>query len=60
MLGYALAHLAWHRDEAKQAWAKHLKWAMRAVLRQGLRYLYATADSTFKPVRLLGSRATDD
>ena len=60
MLGHALAHVAWHRDEPKPAWTKHLKWAMRAVLKQGLRYLYATADSAFKPVRLRCSPASDD
>jgi hypothetical protein len=52
MLGYALAHLAWFRDEARPAWAKHLRWAPRAVFKQGLRYLDRTADSAFKPVRL--------
>ena len=25
MYGYALAHLAWHREEAKPIWAKHLQ-----------------------------------
>lgn len=52
MLGYAQAHIAWFRDEHWPAWAKALRWAPRAVFKQGLRYLQATADSTFKPVRL--------
>jgi hypothetical protein len=52
MLGYALAHIAWFRDEEHPAWAKALRWAPRAVFKQGLRYLNETADSTFKPVRL--------
>ncbi|HEV3263723.1 MAG TPA: hypothetical protein VG013_43210 [Gemmataceae bacterium] len=52
MLGYALAHIAWFRDEARPAWAKHLRWAPRAVFKQGLRYLHETAGSTFQPVRL--------
>jgi hypothetical protein len=52
MLGYALAHIAWHRDEDWPAWARHLGWVMRAVFKQGLRYLEKTGDSTFKPVRL--------
>ncbi len=52
MLGYALAHLAWFRDESPPAWARSLRWAQRAVFKQGLRYLQKTDDSTFKPVRL--------
>ncbi len=52
MLGYALAHLAWFRDEDRPVWAKHLRWAPRAVFKQGLRYLRKTADSRFQPVRL--------
>jgi hypothetical protein len=52
MFGYALAHLAWHRGEEKPAWAKHLNWAARANLKEGLRYLHKTADSQFKPWRL--------
>jgi hypothetical protein len=52
MLGYALALIAWFRDEDWPDWAKHLRWAPRAVFKQGLRYLQKTADSSFKPVRL--------
>jgi hypothetical protein len=52
MLGYALAHIAWFRDEEKPAWTSHLRWAPRAVFKQGLRYLLRTTDSTFKPIRL--------
>jgi hypothetical protein len=51
MLGYALAHIAWFRDEERPAWAKALRWAPHAVFKQGLRYLRETGDSTFKPVR---------
>jgi hypothetical protein len=57
MFGYALAHLAWHRDEAWPAWAKHLRWTPRAVFKQGLRFLQKIGDSSFKPVRL---RIADD
>jgi hypothetical protein len=51
MFGYALAHLAWFRDEDRPAWAGALRPAPRAVFKQGLRYLQKTADSTFRPVR---------
>jgi hypothetical protein len=60
MLGYAMAHIAWFRDEAKPAWARHLRWAPRAVFKQGLRYLSATADSNFQPVRLRQACGGDD
>jgi hypothetical protein len=52
MFGYALAHVAWHRDEDRPAWARHLRLAPRAVFKQGLRYLHKTGDSIFRPVRL--------
>jgi hypothetical protein len=44
MLGYAMAHIAWFRDEDRPAWAK------------SLRYLQKTQDSTFVPVRLRRGR----
>jgi hypothetical protein len=56
MLGYALAHIAWFRDDDRPHWAKALRWVPRAVFRQGLRYLQQTADSTFKPVQLRTAR----
>jgi hypothetical protein len=56
MLGYALAHMAWFRDEDWPAWASHLRWAQRGVFKQGLRFLQRTNDSTFKPVRLRSGR----
>ena len=52
MYGWALAHLAWFRGEEKPAWARHLKFHARAELNQGLRYLFKTADSAYKPRRL--------
>jgi len=52
MLGYAMAHVAWHREEERPAWVRALRWPPGAVFKQGLRYLQSTADSAFKPVRL--------
>jgi hypothetical protein len=52
MFGYALAHLAWHRDEERPGWAKHLHWAARVNFNQGHRYLRKTAASRFKPWQL--------
>jgi hypothetical protein len=52
MLGYAMAHIAWFRDEPKPEWAKALRWAQRAVFKEGLYFLQETADSIFQPVRL--------
>ena len=51
MIGYALALLAWHRDEARPDWAKHLGWTPRSVFRSALRYLATTGDCSFLPVR---------
>jgi len=52
MLGYAMAHIAWFRDEDRPDWARHLRWTPRSVFKEGLRYLQKTGDSRFKPVRL--------
>jgi hypothetical protein len=52
MVGYALAHLAWFRDESRPDWARHLRWVPRSVFKQGLQFLEKTADSTFVPIRL--------
>ena len=60
MMGYALAHIAWHRDEERPVWYKHLNWPMRAVFKQGLRYLHKTLGSSFLPVRLRDKRLAHD
>ena len=52
MMGYALAHLAWFRDEHRPPWSKHLRSVPYAVFKQGLNYLEKTGDSTFKPIRM--------
>jgi hypothetical protein len=54
MLAYALAHIAWHRDEDRPLWSKHLRWAPRAEFKMGLKFLQKTAESSFPPVRLRG------
>jgi hypothetical protein len=60
MLGYALAHIAWFRDEPSPPWMGALRWAPRAVFKQGLRYLNNTQDSRFKPVRFRLGGSEDD
>jgi hypothetical protein len=52
MYGWALAHQAWFRGEENPAWASHLRFDARGELKQGLRYLFKTGDSEYKPVRL--------
>lgn len=49
MFGYALAHSAWYRNQRKPEWARFLHMDAKACFRQGLRYLWATQDSQFKP-----------
>ena len=53
MFAYALAHLAWFRGEKNPSWMKHLHWNARPDLKQALRFLFGTGESTFKPKRLL-------
>jgi hypothetical protein len=43
MYGYALARYAWLRGEADPEWAKHLDTNPRVWMKQGLRFLQATA-----------------
>jgi hypothetical protein len=52
MFGWALAHLAWFRGEERPEWARYLTPGARANLKEGIRYLLATSDSAYKPVRL--------
>jgi hypothetical protein len=49
MFGYALAHLAWHRNETRPPWANYLHWTARTNLKQGQRYLEEIGGSNFKP-----------
>lgn len=52
MFGWALAHLSWFRGEERPEWARYLNGGARANLKQGLRYVLATADSWYRPARL--------
>lgn len=49
MFGWALAHLAWFQGGGRPPWARYLNSSAKANFSQGLRYLLATADSTFRP-----------
>jgi hypothetical protein len=49
MFGYALAHLAWFRNEKKPDWARHLHPNARANLKQGIHFLEKTRDSVYQP-----------
>lgn len=48
-LGYALAHVAWHRGEEKPSWLKFLPPDVKACVKQGIRYLVKTGESDFAP-----------
>lgn len=49
MYAHALAHAAWFRNQQKPPWARYLRGDARPLFRQGLRYLWKTGDSQFKP-----------
>lgn len=49
MFGWALAHLAWFREEKFPSWARSLNLGARANFQQGRRYLLATQDSNYRP-----------
>jgi hypothetical protein len=51
MFGWALAHIAWFREEEKPSWASYLNSAARSNLKQGIRYLFATGESEYLPSR---------
>jgi hypothetical protein len=52
MYGWALALLAYFRDERRPAWAAHLSRFARLEVEQGLRYLEATGDTSYRPPRV--------
>jgi hypothetical protein len=56
MYGYALAHAAWWRNEQKPTWARYLRPDPRVCMKQSLRYLWETRDSSFAPPHARGSR----
>ncbi len=49
MFGYALAHTAWYRHQRRPEWTRFLRMDARASFNQGVRYLWDTEDSQFKP-----------
>lgn len=49
--------LAWFRGEERPEWVRYLNGGARANLKQGLRYLLATADSWYRPARVCGGAA---
>ena len=49
MYGYALAHAAWWRDDARPSWLKHMNSDLKASFKSAVRYLFETNDSTFAP-----------
>jgi hypothetical protein len=49
MFGYALAHLAWFEGEKKPGWMKYLGAASRTDFAQGVRFLFATSETKFRP-----------
>lgn len=49
MFGYALALMAWVRQDGNPAWARHLRSGVRAEFRQGLRFLHKTGDAALRP-----------
>ncbi len=55
MFGYALAHAAWWRGEAKPDWAAFLRYGLRPCFKQGLRFLRETRGSSFAPKQELGN-----
>lgn len=49
MFGYALAHIAWHAGDRNPPWRKHLGPSVYSDFQQGVRYLFRTGDSEFRP-----------
>jgi hypothetical protein len=49
MYGYALAHIAWFEGDKKPGWAKYLGRLSMTDFREGIKFLFATGDSSFRP-----------
>jgi len=47
MFGHALAHLAWFENDRRPHWIRHLPYEARHSLKESIRYLFETGDSTF-------------
>jgi hypothetical protein len=52
MMAYAMALLAWLRDETRPDWASHLRLDAASAFNEGLRYLERTEDSLLRPNNL--------
>jgi len=52
MFGHALAHLAWFENDRRPHWIRHLPYEARHSLKQAIRYLFETGDSSFTPQSL--------
>lgn len=49
MYAYALALYAWARGEARPRWLRHVRPNVRSALKEALRYLVKTDDTSFNP-----------
>ena len=52
MFGHALAHLAWLENTPRPRWIRHLPYEARHSLKQAIRYLFETGDSSSTPQSL--------
>lgn len=49
MYVYAMAHSAWHRDERRPEWARHLSFNLRPDFKEAVCFLFKMGDSQFAP-----------
>jgi hypothetical protein len=51
----ALAHLAWFQNQRKPKWMKYLGAKVINDFKDGVRFLFKTGESGFRPPRRIGS-----